>query len=94
VNQAPVISDFYGISEPGGLWTFYGTVTDVDDPVQGMVVDFGGVLANFSLTATVQADGTFSITQAFAGLESGGATAQTQDPHGALSNVAWYEIIV
>jgi len=94
VNHAPVISNFGGVQQLGDLWTFHGTVTDVDDPVQGMVVNFGGVLASFSVTATVEADGTFSLTREFLGLQSGTATAQTQDPHGAYSNEAWYEIVV
>ena len=93
-NAPPVISDFIAINELGDLWTFQGTVTDVNDPVQGMVVHFGGVLASFNVTATVEANGTFSLTREFSGLQSGTATAQTQDPHGALSNEAWYVITV
>ena len=94
VNEAPVISGFHAVGESGALWIFEGTVTDVDDPVEGMVVNLGGVLASFNVTATVQADGTFSLTREFVGLQSGAATAQTQDPHGAYSNEAWYEIVV
>ena len=94
VNNAPVISDFGATQGMGDIWTFSGSVTDVDDPVEGMIVNLGGVLAGYSVTATVQADGTFSLTREFLGLQSGPATAQTQDPHGAYSNEAWYEITV
>jgi hypothetical protein len=94
VNEPPVISGFTAILELGDLWTFEGTVTDVDDPVEGMVVNFGGVLASFNVTATVEADGTFSLTREFLGLQSGTASAQTQDPHGAYSNEACYVITV
>ena len=94
VDDPPVISDFAAILELGDLWTLTGTVTDVDDPVAGMVVSFGGVFANFGVTATVQADGTFSLTGEFLGLQSGTATAQTQDPHGLYSDETCYEITV
>ena len=59
---APVISNFYCINDVEDCWTLSGTVTDTDDPVQGDIVTFGGVLASYNLTATVGADGVFSFT--------------------------------
>jgi len=93
-NQPPVITDFGAVEGPGDYWTFEGTVTDPDDSVEGMVVTFGGVLASYSVSAVVRADGTFSLTQPFPGLETGIASAQTQDPHGALSNTAECWVLV
>ena len=87
-NQAPVISNFVVWDEGDDVWTIEGRVTDVDDDVEGMVVTLGGVLAEYNLTATVQADGTFSVTKILAGLSYGVATAQTEDDEGAESNLA------
>lgn len=94
VNDAPVITDFGGVKGPGDGWTFSGEVTDVDDNVEGMIVVLGGVLEGYNVTATVQADGTFSLTDYFPGLESGTATAQTEDDASLESNVAWYLVTV
>jgi hypothetical protein len=94
VNAAPVIANFTVTYVTGYTWTLQGTVSDADDAVSGLVVTFGGVFAGYSATATVQADGTFSLTQEFVGLQSGTATAQTQDAHGAVSNLATYEVTV
>ena len=93
-NQPPVITDFGAVQGRGDFWTFEGTVTDPDDSVEGMVVTFGGVLEGYNVSAVVQADGTFSLTQPFPGLENGIASAQTQDPHGAFSNVAECYVLV
>lgn len=87
ISDAPAISNFYIINEISDIWTLTGTVTDNDDDVEGMVVTFGGVLANYNLTATVDEDGVFLLTVELAGLQSGIGTAQTCDPHGVLSNV-------
>ena len=54
----------------------------------GLKVNFGGVLAKYNLTATVEADGTYSITEELRGLTTGTATAQTRDAKGTPSNVA------
>jgi len=88
VNAAPVISDFGYVKDMGAFYTFSGRVTDADGPVEGLTITLGGVLADFNLTAIVQADGTFSITRELYDLEGGPATAQTQDGQGALSNLA------
>jgi hypothetical protein len=93
VRTAPVISNFYCINDIGDYWTLTGVVTDADDPVQGDVVTFGGVLASYNLTATVGQDGTFSVTSELIGLQMGTGTAQTADPQGVLSNLAQYWVI-
>ena len=90
VNDPPVISNFNGYDLGYDVWTFSGTVTDVDDDVEGMIVTLGGVLAEYNVTATVLANGTFSVTELFIGLTSGYATAQTEDDDGAESNIAYY----
>jgi hypothetical protein len=92
-NSAPRISDFLCINHMGPYWTLQGKVTDSDSPVEGMVINFGGVLAGYNYTAVVQADGTFSVTEYFQGLQSGTATAQTADQNNNQSNLAMYMII-
>jgi len=89
VNDAPVISGFGASKGLGDYWTFHGSVADMDDDVEGMIITLGGVLAGYNVTATVQSDGTFSLTDEFPGLEEGFAFAQTDD--GDLdSNLAYY----
>lgn len=90
VNDAPVISGFVCVQMWGDHWALTGSVTDVDDDVEGMVVDFGGVFSSYGVSAVVQAGGTFSLTDEFIGLSTGWATAQTEDDDGALSNLAMY----
>ncbi len=90
VNDPPVITGFNGYDLGDDVWTFSGTVTDVDDDVEGMIVTLGGVLAEYNITATVLANGTFSVTELFIGLHSGLAGAQTEDDDGAESNIALY----
>jgi autotransporter-associated beta strand protein len=94
MNVPPVISGFGCANDFADMWTLSGTVTDANDPVAGDVIRFGGVLTGFHLTTTVKADGTFELTVELHGLQEGTATAQTTDPHGALSNLAGYWIIV
>ncbi len=92
VNDAPVISGWGATGGPMDFYTFHGTVTDVDDDVEGMIVTLGGILEPYGLTVTVQADGTFSLTDQFPGLGSGTITAQTEDDDGLQSNLAMYLI--
>lgn len=87
-NQAPVLMDFGATQlDDEDNWSFYGTVTDPDDELTSLSVAFGGVLASYNLTANVASNGSFEVTCQCVGLEFGVATAQAQDPHGALSNV-------
>ena len=91
-NEPPEITDFIGCKGYGDSWTFSGNVSDSDSELQGMVVQFGGVLESYGYTATVQSDGTFSLTAAFPGLEGGYVTAQTHDSQGAPSNIAYFYV--
>jgi len=84
---APLITNFGGSHGPADIYTFSGTVLSAS-PVAGLTVTFGGILANYNLTATVAADGTFSVTDQLIGLHSGSATAVTKDVHGISSNIA------
>jgi hypothetical protein len=87
-NLPPVISDFGAEKGPWDFWTFSGKVDDPDDYVEGMTVYFGGVLAEYGFTATVEADGTFSLTEEIPDLEGGVASAQTYDWSLNPSNLA------
>jgi hypothetical protein len=93
-SAAPYISNFYCINESGNSWTISGNVADSDDSVVGDVVTFGGVLANYHLTATVASDGSFVLTVELVGVQQGTATARTVDPHGVLSNLASDYLVV
>jgi len=86
VNDAPVISDFSCTVDAGSIWTFTGTVTDVDDDPTGWTVTFGGVLSGH--TTSVQSDGTFEYAVYLAPETFGNALAQTEDDDEAESNVA------
>lgn len=87
-NLPPIIYDFGAEQGPWDFWTFSGKVYDPDDYVEGMTVYFGGVLAGYGYTATVEADGTFSITEEIPDLQGGVAAAQTYDWSLNPSNLA------
>jgi hypothetical protein len=87
-QMAPVIYDFVGRQGPGG-WTFTGRVED-DELVAGLEVRFGGLLANQS--ATVQADGSFSITVYLPPGTLGTVTAIVTDYDGLDSEEVSYVI--
>lgn len=94
-SNSPYISNFECINTVGDYWTLTGIVTDNDDSVEGFVVSFGGVLASYNLTATVDdVDGAFTLTVAIPNLTEGTATAQTKDPQGIESNLAMYWMVV
>ena len=85
---APVITQF-GVSNPmKDIWIFTGKVVDAAAPVAGMKVQFGGVLAPYRITATVEKDGTFEADEVLPFVKAGWANAQTQDSSGNKSNVA------
>ena len=79
------LGDINGISD---VWTFEGTVTDNGNSVAGLKVNFGGVLARYHLTATVEANGTYDCTEELRNIRAGSATAQTHNAAGMASNVA------
>ena len=84
----PVITNFTAAQENNEVWILSGTVTDSGVNVAGMTVSFGGVFAGYGASAVVNADGSFSETGVFEGLQSGTATAQTTNPLGQASNLA------
>lgn len=81
---APQITNFTATETTQGSWTFTGKVTGQN--VQGMLINFGGLMTLQGKTALVLADGTFSLSLSLE--EAGTATAQTIDPWGQPSNIA------
>jgi hypothetical protein len=87
-NVAPTISNFTAVHGAGNIWTFSGTVAD--ESPGGLTVYFGGLTTLQNLSATVAADGSFSLTVELQPGESGLATCQTFDWWGVKSNTAEY----
>jgi hypothetical protein len=87
-SQAPVISNFSWVSSYNNTYTFTATVTDASAP--GLTVTFGGIPSLANKTATVQSNGTVSLSVQLNnnGSDNGTATAQTTNWWGQLSNVA------
>jgi hypothetical protein len=85
VSSPPAeIVSFIAISS-GNSWTFTGMVNDPSPA--GLSVQFGGV-SGLGGTATVLADGTFSVTIQLGPGVTGYATAQVTDWWGQQSNIA------
>jgi hypothetical protein len=86
--QPPVLLNFKAINNGNNLWTFTGQVQDAY--ATGLVVQLGGIpsLANHNASATVQADGTFSLTLSLQPGEQGAVTAECIDWLGQASNEA------
>ena len=91
-DSAPVIT-LGAIHSTSNIWTLKGAVTDGNYPVAGLRVEFGGTLARFHLAATVQKDGTYSVTETLPNVVTGTASAQTRDSRGKASNVAMTYIL-
>lgn len=87
VDDAPVLSGF-DVRFGQSAWCITGSVSDVDDDVTGWTVSFGGILAGYGLSATVNSDGSFELIDELPGLASGRATAWTFDSTSVQSNVA------
>jgi hypothetical protein len=86
-SMPPMITSFTTSNVLGHIWTFTGHVAD--DYAAGLKITFGGsVQAVDGLTATVDADGNFSLTVEIADGDSGGVSAQTTDWWGQASNQA------
>jgi hypothetical protein len=92
-GQPPVIYNFAVDQSSEGSWTISGQVYDPDDNVEGMTVYFGGVLAKYGLTATVDANGNFFIAVEISDIQGGTATAQTYDWSLNPSNLAQCYVI-
>ncbi len=91
-KPGPVIS-LSASNAIGDIWDFSGTVTDHGEPVDGLTVEFGGVLESSHLTATVEENGSYSLTDEIVNIARGAATAQTQAEDGTPSNIAVAYII-
>lgn len=88
VAPTPPEITYFGASHPyGNTWIFSGSVAAGVCPA-GMTVQLGGLTGLQGQTATVQADGTFSITVTLQPGDDGTATAITTDPFGQQSNMA------
>ena len=85
--DAPPVITLHDANPVLNVWDFEGTVTDKGHPVAGATVQFGGVLAKYHLTATVQTNGTYDVTEVLPDVSAGSATAQTCVA-GKASNVA------
>jgi hypothetical protein len=85
---APLITSFTCANPGPHKWTFTGKVVDTAEPVAGMKVTLGGVLAEYHLTARVRSDGTFTVSAILPFVEAGWATAQVKDAHNDTSNTA------
>ena len=86
MSAAPMISNFYGIHQISSCWLFTGNVSD--EYAEGLVVRFGGLTALQGQTATVTANGTFSLAVSLGPNDHGTASAQTTDWWGQESNQA------
>jgi hypothetical protein len=82
----PVITEFNCACLGSNTWQITGTVTDTSEPVEGMKVNLGGVLADYHLEATVESNGTFKVIKMMPFVQAGVATAQAEDKHGNKSN--------
>jgi hypothetical protein len=86
-SMPPMITNFTTSNALGHVWVFTGHVTD--EFAAGLKVTFGGsVQAVDGLTATVDADGNFSLTVEISDGDGGGVSAQTTDWWGLASNQA------
>jgi hypothetical protein len=80
-NSAPTIT--LSASQVGSIWTFSGRVSD--EYAAGLVVTFSGPSDINGKTATVQSDGTFSLTLTLSSSDTGWITASVTDWWGLSS---------
>jgi len=86
----PAITAFTGTEGMGNVWTFKGTVSAPERA--GMMVQLGGLPSLQNAVATVQADGTWSVTVQLKTGESGMASAITTDWWGQKSEAAMFNV--
>ncbi len=86
VNGTPAISDFNATCEDGNTWEFTGSVSGA--PMQGEVVNLGGIPALNNVQVNVNPDGTFCVLANVSSGNGGIATAQAVDWWGDTSDVA------
>jgi hypothetical protein len=84
-NTAPVIQDFVATLQSGTIWVLTGRV--IDEAASGLQVTFSGLPDLEGKSATVAADGTFSLTVDLEG-ECGVAQCTVTDWWNAISDVA------
>jgi len=89
-DTAPVIQNFAVIRGAGNTWTFQGSV--VAGYAEGLVVTFGGHSSIAEQTATVGADGTFSVTLTLPPGAYFCASAITTDWWGLDSDPVYYPV--
>lgn len=86
-NIASVISNFTASEGASNIWTFTGTVTD--EHAAGLTVSFmSAIPALMGKTATVQADGTFSLTVQLNAIDAGMVMVSCMDWWNLNSNMA------
>jgi hypothetical protein len=85
-TDKPAISNFQGVRDNDNTWTFSGHVED-ECPL-GLEVYFGGLDSLNERSATVDANGDFSLTWTLAEGETGSVWAQVTDWWSVLSDQA------
>ena len=88
ISDAPTITNMTCVEGINGIWTFRGYVTD--ESANGLTVYFAGLDSVANQTATVQADGWFTLIVTLQPGENGTVTAYTTDWWGQYSNTAYY----
>jgi hypothetical protein len=86
---APEIMNFTGSEGTPDFWTFTGSVLD-DKSVEGLLVDFGGLLEGQS--TMVQADGSFELSFTFPEGTTGWVTATVTDWDGITSEEVMFYV--
>jgi hypothetical protein len=86
-STPPTITNFRGVQNTDGTWTFSGTVLDAAP--QGEQVGLTGLGVNGAM-ATCNASGYFSITLTLASGQNGTVNAQTTDWWGQASSQAQF----
>jgi hypothetical protein len=90
-DSTPTITDFTAVQGVGHSWTFTGTVTAGYAP--GLTVNFSGLPEVANLTATVQANGTFSLTVTLNADDSGYVNCAVTDCWNLTSATASYFVV-
>jgi hypothetical protein len=87
VMPHPPISPCFSDLETPDRFRIIGNVSN-GAFVPGQQVVFGGILAAYNLSATVNTDGSFGLSFTAPGLQHGHALGQVVDPNGATGNVS------
>jgi hypothetical protein len=76
-NEAPTVGNFIAVQGPNNTWTFSGTVGD--EAPEGLTVTLAGPAGVQGATATVLANGSWSVTLSLLEGTSGTVTATVTD---------------